>query len=224
MRVAWACRNLSPARSLRWLSRNPTASFQFPAYEGTPRVLTGGFTMARTKQVSKRKRRRVGLPALGAGMSLMMAGGAAANAPTTNAPSLQDIPAITLDEEEIADVSLGTFYVFDKENESQLGQGIRLAARCGGRCGGGGVARCGGGGRCAAVARCAARCASTCAVARCAAGRCAVARCGRCAGGCGCGGCGGCGGWWGIAPAVGVGVVGAGCWRWTAAGWVWVCY
>jgi len=185
--------------------------------------------MARTKQVSKRKRRRIGLPALGAaGVSLVMAGGAAANAPTANVPSLQDTslrPAITLDEEEIADVSLGTFYVFDKENDSQLGQGIRLAARggCGGcgRCGGGcAAARCGGGGRCA-VAGCAA---ARCAVARCAAARCAVARC---AGRCGCGGgCGGCGGWWGIAPAVGLGVglVGAGCWRWTPAGWVWVCY
>jgi len=166
--------------------------------------------MARTKQVSKRKRRRIGLPALGAaGVSLVMVGGAAANAPTANVPSLQDTslrPAITLDEEEIADVSLGTFYVFDKENESRLGQGIRLAARGGGgcgRCGGCAAARCGGGG-----------------------GRCAVARC---AGRCGCGGgCGGCGGWWGIAPAVGVGVglglVGAGCWQWTNRGWVWVCY
>src|SRR5262245_19135483 len=176
--------------------------------------------MARTKQVSKRKRRRVGLPTLGAaGVSLVMAGGAAANAPTANVPSLQDTslrPVITLAEEEIADVSLGTFYVFDKENDSQLGQGIRLAAARGcGHCGGcGGAARCGGcAGHCA-VARCAARCASTCAVAR-------------CAGGCGCGGCGGCGGWWGIAPAVGLGVglgLGAGCWRWTPAGWVWVCY
>ncbi|MGC1771913.1 MAG: hypothetical protein WA732_00715, partial [Pseudolabrys sp.] len=92
--------------------------------------------MARTKQVSKRKRRRIGLPTLGAaGVSLVMVGGAAANAPTANVPSLQDTslrPAITLDEEEIADVSLGTFYVFDKENESRLGQGIRLAARGGG--------------------------------------------------------------------------------------------
>src|SRR6476660_4435975 len=129
--------------------------------------------MTRTKQVSKRKRRRVGLPALGAaGVSLVMAGGAAANA-----PSLQDTllrPAITLDEEEIADVSLGTFYVFDKENDSRLGQGVRLAARGGGgcgRCGGCAAARCGGGG-------------GRCAVARCAAARCAVARC---AGRCGCG-------------------------------------
>jgi len=172
--------------------------------------------MARTKQVSKRKRRRIGLPALGAaGVSLVMVGGAAANAPAANVPSLQDTslrPAITLDEEEIADVSLVTFYVFDKENDSRLGQGIRLAARGGGgcgRCGGCAAARCGGGG-------------GRCAVARCAAARCAVARC---AGRCGCGGgCWGCGGWWGIAPAVGVGLVGAGCWRWTPAGWVWVCY
>ena len=185
--------------------------------------------MARTKQVSKRKRRRIGLPALGAaGVSLVMVGGAAANAPTANVPSLQDTslrPAITLDEEEIADVSLGTFYVFDKENDSRLGQGIRLAARGGcGRCGGCAADRCGGGGRCA-VAGCAA---ARCAVARCAAARCAVARCaGRCGCGGGCGGCGGCGGgWWGIAPAVGVGVglgVSSACWRWTNAGWVWVC-
>src|SRR5262245_34073738 len=181
-----------------------------------PSCSAGRLTMARTKQVSKRKRRRVGLPILGAaGMSLMMAGGAAANAPTANVPSLQDTslrPGITLDEEEIADVSLGTFYVFDKENESQLGQGIRLAARGGGRCGG-----CGGGGRCAAARRGGG-------------GRGAVARCaGGCGCGGGCGGCGGCGGWWGIAPAVGVGVglglgVSSACWRWTNAGWVWVCH
>ena len=180
--------------------------------------------MARTKQVSKRKRRRVGLPALGAaGVSLVMAGGAAANAPTANVPSLQDTslrPAITLDEEEIADVSLGTFYVFDKENDSRLGQGVRLAAHGGcGRCGGGcAAARCGG-------------CAGRCAVARCGgAARCAVARCAvaRCAGRCGCAaGCGGCGGgWWGgcVGVGVGLGVLGAGCWRWTPGGWVWVCY
>ena len=180
--------------------------------------------MARTKQVSKRKRRRLGLPALGAaGASLIMASGAAANASTANVPSLQDTslrPAITLDEEEIADVSLGTFYVFDKENDSRLGQGVRLAAHGGcGRCGGGcAAARCGG-------------CAGRCAVARCGgAARCAVARCAvaRCAGRCGCAaGCGGCGGgWWGgcVGVGVGLGVLGAGCWRWTPGGWVWVCY
>jgi hypothetical protein len=94
--------------------------------------------MARTKQPSKRKRGRRGVPALGAaGVSLVMAGGASANAPTANVPSMQDTPlrpVVALDEEEIADVSLATFYIFDKENVSHLGQGIRLAAK--GGCGG----------------------------------------------------------------------------------------
>src|SRR5262249_54828660 len=94
--------------------------------------------MAHAKRASKRKRRRLGLPALGAaGVSLVMASSASATAPTADVPSLQDTslrPVITLDEEEIADVSLATFYVFDRENESQLGQGIRLAAHCS-RCG-----------------------------------------------------------------------------------------
>ena len=162
--------------------------------------------MAQAKRASKRKRRRITLPALGAaGASLIMAGGVSATAPTANVPSLQETslrPVISLDEEEIADVSLGTFYIFDKENESQLGQGIRLAARGCGRCGGCAVGRCGG-------------CAGRCAVARCAVARCAVARCAaRCGCAVGCGGCGGCGGgWWG----------GGSCWVWTSRGWIVVC-
>jgi heterodisulfide reductase subunit C len=73
--------------------------------------------------------------------------------PVANVPSLDNVPRpeIGLDEEEISEITLGTFYVFDKENESQLGEGIRLAAaRCGGcgRCGGGcAAARCGGAAR-----------------------------------------------------------------------------
>ena len=107
--------------------------------------------MARAKQASKRKRQRIALPILGvAGVSLAMAGGASATAPTANVPS-QDTeprPVITLGEEEISDVSLATFYVFDKENAgtSQLGQGIKLAAARG--CG------CRGGGGCAAARGC----------------------------------------------------------------------
>jgi len=180
--------------------------------------------MAHAKRASKRKRRRIALPVLGAtGVSLAVAGGAYATAPTANVP-LQEttpLPAITLSEEEIADVSLATFYVFDKENESQLGQGIRLAAHGCGGCG-----RCGG---CAARG-CGGRCGG-CAVARGCAGRCAVARCaGRC--GCavrcgGCGGCGGWGGWWGGCAGLSIGCGGGGgggCWQWTPRGWVWVCY
>src|SRR4029077_1013235 len=42
--------------------------------------------------------------------------------------------AVTLDEEEISDVSLGTFYVSDNEatGTSQSGRGAQLAAGCGG--------------------------------------------------------------------------------------------
>ena len=165
--------------------------------------------MAHAKRASKRKRRRIALPVLGAtGVSLAVAGGAYATAPTANVPLQETIPlpAITLSEEEIADVSLGTFYLFDKENESQLGQGVRLAARgCGcGRCGGCAARGCGG------------RC-----------GGCAVARCaGRCGCAARCGGCGGCGGGWWIGCAVGCasGWGGGGCWQLTPRGWVWVCY
>jgi hypothetical protein len=92
--------------------------------------------MARAKQVSKRKRRRIALPVLGAaGASLAMAGGTSATAPTANVPSqaTEPRPEVTLDEEEISDVSLATFYVFDREN-AELGQGLKLAAR--GGCGG----------------------------------------------------------------------------------------
>src|SRR6516165_3735436 len=116
--------------------------------------------MSHAKRASKGKRRRIALPVLGAtGVSLAVAGGAYATAPTANV-SLQETtprPEITLSEEEIADVSLATFYVFDKENESQLGQGIRLAVHgCGCRCGGGAVHGCGG--RCGGFAARCARC------------------------------------------------------------------
>jgi hypothetical protein len=39
---------------------------------------------------------------------------------------------ITLYEEEISDVSLGTFYVFDNENGRTFRHGVKLAAGCGG--------------------------------------------------------------------------------------------
>src|SRR6266699_1968550 len=80
-------------------------------------------------------------------------------------------PQITLSEEEIADVSLGTFYVFDKENAGTPRLGEKFARGCG-RCGG---CRCGRGCR-----GCGASCGS----------------CGGCScGGCGCGGCGCCLSW-----------------------------
>jgi hypothetical protein len=128
--------------------------------------------MAHAKQASKRKRRRTALPALGvAGVSLSLAGGASAatSGPATDIASWDTAARheIALGEEEISDVSLATFYVFDKENAgaSEHGQGLKLA-RGGGGCGG-----CGGGRGCGG--------------------------CRGCGGGCrGCGGCGGWW-WWG---------------------------
>jgi hypothetical protein len=175
--------------------------------------------MARTKQPSKRKRRTTALPAFGAaGVSLAMAGGAsAAVAPTPEIPSPHAAlpPAFFLGEEEISDVSLATFYVYDTENVN-LSERLQLAARgCGGCRGCGGARGCGGGRGCA-VARCGG---ARCAVGRCAVGRCAVARCavGRCRCGCGVGfrGCGRCG-----CSCTGCSGV---CWTWALTGWVFVC-
>src|SRR5690242_18853747 len=92
---------------------------------------------AMSKHPSKTKSRRGGktLPVLGfAGVSLSMASGACAptgeavaNTPPTPQSQSQQI---FLGEEEISDVSLATFYIFDKEN-TQPRQPLRLA-RCGG--------------------------------------------------------------------------------------------
>ncbi|QOG17995.1 hypothetical protein [Bradyrhizobium sp. SEMIA] len=93
--------------------------------------------MRQAKQTSKRKKRvtKVAVPAFGAaGLTFSLAGGASASAVPT--PDVQQLPhlgtgqAITLDDEEMADVSLATFHLFDKEN---AGSRVQLAWRgCGG--------------------------------------------------------------------------------------------
>jgi len=191
--------------------------------------------MAHAKKGLKRTRRRTGLPALGAaGMSLSLAGGAsAAVAPTTDVASQDAMsrPVILLGEEEISDVSLGTFYVLDTEDAgASLGVKLARAGGCGGcggcRGGGGCAARGCGGGGCAARG-CGVRGAVACAVGRCAVGRCAVGRCavgrcavvGRCRCGCGVGfvGCAGWGVWGGCGGGCGT------CWQWNGWTWVQVC-
>ena len=110
--------------------------------------------MARVKQSSK-KRVRAALPALGeAGLTFSMVGGASAAAvPANDATQTTNYTPnhqITLGEEEIADVSLATFYVFDKEVTTAAKDGnIQLARGCGCRgCGGRGCRGCRGcGGR-----------------------------------------------------------------------------
>jgi hypothetical protein len=127
--------------------------------------------MSRVNQASKRKRITKAVPALGAaGLTFSLAGGASAsalpNAEVQQAPNYTPTHAITLGEEEIADVSLATFHLFDKENVGGLVQEARGCGGCRG-CGGRGCRGCGGRG-------------------------CGVRGCRGCVGGCG--GCGGCGG------------------------------
>jgi hypothetical protein len=121
--------------------------------------------MAKTKQTAKRSRVKKALPVLGlAGVSFSLVGGASASAPTADTPSQNTSPRqeVFLGEEELSDVSLATFYVFDKENAAKPQAGQQLAwyrCGCGGcRCGGcawRGCAGCGGcGGCCWSWGRC----------------------------------------------------------------------
>jgi hypothetical protein len=141
----------------------------------------------------KQKRSRTAVPLWAAAGVLAMGAGASANAPATDVSSPDSGKSVILAEEEIFDVSLGTFYVFDKERE--FSPGVKLAAgRGGGGCG------CGGhGGGC---------------------GGCHAAGCGGChagggcgchVGGCGCRGCRGCGGCGCGLGAFGLGLLFGGC-------------
>jgi hypothetical protein len=113
-------------------------------------------------------------------LTFSLAGGASASAvPTSDVPPKPNIAPsheITLGEEEIADVSLATFYVFDKENTAAARNGVQIAWRGCGGCRGCRACRacraCGG-------CRCGVGCAVGCAVVGCAVASCAVA-CGGC--------------------------------------------
>ena len=81
--------------------------------------------MPRLKQASKKKRVTKAVPALGAaGLTFSLVGGASAavapGADESQMPNYTPNHQITLGEEEIADVSLATFYVFDKEGLSLI--------------------------------------------------------------------------------------------------------
>ena len=130
--------------------------------------------MSHAKQAAKRKRPSKAVPVLGAAGLLSLAGSASAATavPATDMPNARNTTAdhqITLGEEELSDVSLGTFYVFDKENLLQE-PSIKVARGGGHGCGHG----CGGHGRGCGGRGCGGR-------------------------GCGGGGCGGCGCWGGCA-------------------------
>jgi hypothetical protein len=106
----------------------------------------------------KRKRATKAVPVLGAaGLTFSLVGGAsAAVAPVTDVPQMPNIAPgheFTLGVEELSDVSLATFYAFDKENTGSLrgmvqearGCGCRGCRGCGGCRGCRGCGGCGGG-------------------------------------------------------------------------------
>jgi hypothetical protein len=162
--------------------------------------------MSHAKRVPMRRRRAKTMPLLGAAGLLALASGASAKAPAdTSLPNTGMIRQVFLGEEEITDVSLATFYVFDKESAGSLKPGVQLAR---GGCGGGGGCGCGhgcgGGGGCRGCGGFGGGCARGCG------GGCRV---GFGFGGCGGCGCAGCGlGWWGafgiVCAAVGCAVGG----------------
>ena len=90
--------------------------------------------MSREKLVSKRKRGSKVVPVLeAAGLSLSLVGAAsAAGAQVADALTHKEVVSheITLGEEEIAEVSLAAFYVFDKENAGPSQHSKRLACGC----------------------------------------------------------------------------------------------
>ena len=89
--------------------------------------------MSRVKQASKqrRKTKAAAVKVLGAaGLSFSLVGNASASTmPTAGIPQSDNTSPnqrFVLSEEEMVDVSLATFYVFDKEN---VGSGVQVARR-----------------------------------------------------------------------------------------------
>jgi hypothetical protein len=113
-------------------------------------------TMPRVKQALKQKRtsKAVAVKVLGAaGLGLSLVGSASASTTPTAIPRSDNTSPdqrFVLGEEEMADISLATFHLFDKEN---FGSGVQLAyvvrgcRGCGGcrGCRVGGCGGCGGG-------------------------------------------------------------------------------
>jgi hypothetical protein len=154
--------------------------------------------MSQAKRLSPRRRSGRAVPVLGAAGLLVLAGSASAEASinSTMPPSGVSYPVL-LGEEEIFDVSLATFNVFDKEKSNSLLPRVQLAR---GGCGGGGCGCGHGGGGCRGCGGCGGGCARGCG------GGCRI---GFGFGGCGGCGCAGCGlGWWGV---YGIGCAVGGC-------------
>jgi hypothetical protein len=91
--------------------------------------------MPQAKHLSKRKSNSQVATVLGAAGWLTLASGASAEAGVDTATqNAGAIHRVFLGEEEIADVSLATFYVLDKESRGKFGHGQRFAVGAGGGC------------------------------------------------------------------------------------------
>jgi len=89
----------------------------------------GGLHDVAREATPKRRSRTKAVTVLGVAGALSLAGGASASiAPAGGIPTENTAPVI-LGEEEISDVSLSTFYVFDNENAGAHRPGIQLAKR-----------------------------------------------------------------------------------------------
>jgi hypothetical protein len=120
--------------------------YQGHCWRAISQELTEEATMSRVKQASKQKRttKAGAVKVLGAaGLSFSLVGSASASKmPTASIPQSDNTSPnqrFVLSEEEMVDVSLATFYVFDKEN---MGSGVQLARGCGGCGRGGGCGGC----------------------------------------------------------------------------------
>ena len=108
--------------------------------------------MSHAKHASKRRNRTKAVTVLGVAGALSLAGSASGVAVGSPGDTLTENAAISLDEEEISDVSLSTFHDFDHESAGVRRPGLQLAQRsrrprqgcegCAGDCGGGGPTCC----------------------------------------------------------------------------------
>ena len=148
------------------------------------------------KKVAKSEKKRRGkiIPAVGVGL-MTLTSTACASMRAADANTEARSTNVLMAEEEVSDVSLATFHVFDKEGPVRLAAGHGCG---GGGCGHGGGGGCahGGGGGCGHGGCGGCGHGGGCHVGACGHGGCGHGGCRgcRCAGGCGCGGCGGCGG------------------------------
>ena len=103
--------------------------------------------MSHAKRNSKRKGRTKAVTVLGVAGALSLGGASAGAAVGPPSDTLTENTTFTLYEEEISDVSLSTFYVFDHKNAGARRPGLQLAQRrgCGGCASCGSCGGCGGG-------------------------------------------------------------------------------